>query len=300
VFIVNHRKIFFTISILLLILSVGAIGYYGFNLSIDFTGGSILEVSYEGERPEQVAIQAAITAMDLGGFSARPAGERGYVVRTKELDQAGKESLLTALSIDGQYQLTAERFNSIGPVIGVELRHKSYQAIIVVLLCILIFITLAFRKVSRPVASWKYGLVTLAALLHDVIIPTGIFVVYGQFTGAEIDLLFVAALLAILGYSVHDTIVVFDRVRENLQRNQEAKRTESFDVVVGKSLTQTMTRSINTSLTTILALLTLYFLGGSATEHFVFLLLVGMIAGVYSSVFIASPLLVFLAPKTGE
>ena len=299
-FIVNHRKIFFTISILLLILSVGAIGYYGFNLSIDFTGGSILEVSYEGERPEQVAIQAAITAMDLGGFSARPAGERGYVVRTKELDQAGKESLLTALSIDGQYQLTAERFNSIGPVIGVELRHKSYQAIIVVLLCILIFITLAFRKVSRPVASWKYGLVTLAALLHDVIIPTGIFVVYGQFTGAEIDLLFVAALLAILGYSVHDTIVVFDRVRENLQRNQEAKRTESFDVVVGKSLTQTMTRSINTSLTTILALLTLYFLGGSATEHFVFLLLVGMIAGVYSSVFIASPLLVFLAPKTGE
>jgi preprotein translocase subunit SecF len=161
----------------------------------------------------------------------------------------------------------------------------------VVIICIVLFITFAFRKVSEPVASWKYGLATVVALAHDVVIPTGIFIVWSHFKGGEIDLLFVTALLAILGYSVHDTIVVFDRVRENL-RTSHGKI--SFIDTVGQSLTQTFGRSINTSLTIFLALIALYFFGGEATKNFAFVLLVGVVAGTYSSIFVASPLLVTL------
>ena len=158
----------------------------------------------------------------------------------------------------------------------------------------MLFITFAFRKVSYPVASWKYGLSTIVALAHDVIIPTGVFIVWTHFHGGEIDLLFVTALLAILGYSVHDTIVVFDRVRENLRLGGNAKSKETFEQTVGASVTQTFGRSINTSLTIFLALVALYFIGGASTRDFAFVLLVGVITGTYSSIFVASPLLVTL------
>jgi preprotein translocase subunit SecF len=161
-----------------------------------------------------------------------------------------------------------------------------------VILCIVLFITYAFRKVSEPVASWKYGLATVIALLHDVIIPTGIFILYIHYTGGEINILFVSAVLSVLGYSVHDTIVVFDRVREHLQNNKEGRVKEKFDVTVGKSVSETFGRSINTSLTIFLVLLVLFFLGSVTTKDFSFVLLIGVIIGTYSSIFVASPLLV--------
>jgi preprotein translocase subunit SecF len=158
-----------------------------------------------------------------------------------------------------------------------------------IILAIVLFIAYAFRKVSEPISSWKYGIVAIIALLHDVIIPTGVFAVLGHFKGFEIDTLFITALLVVLGFSVHDTIVVFDRVRENL-RHASAKK--PFDQIVGESISQTFTRSINTSLTTLLALVVLYFVGGPSTQHFSLALIIGIIAGTYSSVFIGSPLLV--------
>jgi preprotein translocase subunit SecF len=184
-----------------------------------------------------------------------------------------------------------KQFDSIGPVLGGDAARKAVASIIFVLIAIVLFITYAFRQVSRPVSSWKYGIVAIIALAHDVIIPTGVFAILGHFKGYEIDTLFVTALLVVLGFSIHDTIVVFDRVRENLRHLATKK---PFDEIVGHSINQTFTRSVNTSLTTLLALVVLYFFGGEATQHFSLALIVGIIAGTYSSIFIGSPLLVTL------
>ena len=171
-------------------------------------------------------------------------------------------------------------------------------AITLVLLVIAIFFAFVFRKVSKPISSWKYGLVVLLALAHDVIVPVGAFAILGHFFGAEVDTLFVTALLVILGFSVHDSIVVFDRVRENLKKNQEGNNSkEPFDETVGKSVSQTIARSINTSLTVVIVLLVLFFTGPASAHYFVLTLLIGIIAGTYSSIFLGSPLLVTLEKR---
>lgn len=169
------------------------------------------------------------------------------------------------------------------------------MAIILVIICIVLFITFAFRKVSEPVSSWKYGMISIIALCHDMIIPTGVFIVLGHFLpGYQIDTLFVTAILVILGFSIHDTIVVFDRVRENLRVNSGNKIKKTFEETVGASISQTFIRSINTSLTTLLAILVVYLIGPVATKHFALALLVGIFFGTYSSIFIGSNLLVTL------
>ena len=290
-FIVKYRKIWFALSALLLLGSVWAMSAYGFNLSIDFRGGTLTEVRYATERPEKSLIESVVADLELGGFSVRPSGEESYVIRTKELVGKERESLNSALvAVDPGFNI--ERQNTIGPTAGAELQGKALKAIVVVVLMIVLFITFAFRKVSKPVSAWKYALATVLALAHDVIIPTGIFVWLGYLAGFEIDLLFVSGLLAILGYSVHDTIVVFDRVRESLGRNMEKNLKEEFEVTVGKAVTETMARSINTSLTTFILLLSLYFFGPAATEEFALLMVIGVVIGAYSSIFVASPLLV--------
>ncbi len=298
-FVVHYRKFFFALSALLTVGAIVAMMVYGFNFGIDFKGGSILEVSYPmatsspvSTRPAIEAVRNNIDTLNLGGYLVQPSGADRFVLKTRELDQAKKTEVLKALSADGVTLPKEERFNTIGPVVGNELKNKAYVAIALVILCIVLFVTFAFRKVSKPVSSWKYGFVTVLALVHDVIVPTGVYVLYTHFRAGEIDLLFVAAILAILGYSVHDTIVVFDRVRENLRINRDTRSSEDFETTVGKSVSQTFGRSINTSLTIFLVLLALYFVGGEATRNFALVLLVGVIAGTYSSIFLASPLLV--------
>jgi preprotein translocase subunit SecF len=293
-FVIKYRKIFFALSGLLILGSVLSVLLIGFQFSTDFKGGSILEISYTEERPTLDFGNTALSTLNLGNFSLRPAGEKNFVLRAREITPAEKTQIESALSENGKLTIKEERFNSVGPIVGAGLKHKSYIAISIVVLCIVLFVTFAFRKVSEPVASWKFGLATIIALAHDVIIPTGVYIVFGKFFGAEIDLLFITALLAILGYSVHDTIVVFDRVRENLRLNQEYRSKESFEDTVGKSVAQTFGRSINTSLTIFLTLLALLVVGSSSTRDFAFTLLVGVIAGTYSSIFVASPLLVTL------
>lgn len=290
-FIVKYRKIFFVFSIILIALAGYGASRYGFNFGIDFRGGTITEVRYDALRPDKALVESNIGALDLGGFSVRPSENDGYMIRTRELSSEERGRLLEALGYP-TLNLAIERQNTVGPVAGAELKDKAVKAVVVVILMIVLFVTFAFRRVSKPVASWKYGLATIVALFHDVVIPTGVFIFLGGLYGLEIDLLFVGGLLAILGYSVHDTIVVFDRVRENLRVNKETRVDEEFEITVGKSITQTMARSINTSLTLLIALFILYFIGSGATKDFALLLIIGVIAGTYSSIFLASPLLV--------
>ncbi len=291
-FVIKFRKVFYAISILLIGASIYAISTFGLNLGIDFKGGSILEVGYTAT-PDTTALKSKIDTLNLGEYSLRQTGETGVILRTRTLSEPERitlQSLMTNSDVGSKII----RFDGVGPVLGEELRAKAGKSMFYVILAIVLFITFAFRKVSRPVASWKYGVVAVIALLHDVIVPTGVFAYLGHFNGTEIDSLFVTALLVVLGFSVHDTIVVFDRTRENLHKNEKEKVKKTFEEVVGESVAQTFTRSINTSLTTLISLVVLYHFGPEVTKNFALALLVGITVGTYSSIFIGSPLLVTL------
>ncbi len=286
--VIKNRKIFVGISILFVLGSLILIFIEGLKFGIEFNGGSLTEVQYISARPEMTDIKAQIQELSFGEFLAQPTDENGVFVKTKSLTESERASLVNALSFDGQQQIEEKAFTSIGPSVGQELKTKSTIALIVVSLAIIFFIAYAFRGVSKPVSSWKYGIIAIITLVHDVIVATGAFAVMGKIMGAEVDTLFVVALLTILGLSVNDTIVVFDRVRENLKN----KFSNDFKEVVGNSIDQTYARSINTSLSTIIVLLALFFFGPETTKVFAMTLAVGMFFGTYSSVFLASPLLV--------
>lgn len=298
-FIITHRNIFFALTGLIVALSLASVAFFGLSLGIDFTGGTLVEVSYDGERPDARALTNTLTDAGYGEFSLREAGDRGYILRTAEITDEQREGLAAVFSYQGG-TATVERLTEIGPTIGVELRNKAILAIALVLLAILFFIAFAFRKVSEPVSSWSYGGIALVTLLFDVAVPLGFFAFLGYALGAQVDALFVTAILTVLGYSVHDTIVVFDRTRENLRINADKGRKEEFTAVAGRALSQTITRSINTSVTTALALLALYMFGPESTQVFSLTLLVGIVAGTYSSIFFATPLLVTLERRRAQ
>jgi len=286
--IVKYRKIWYTISGLLLTASIFSIFYFGLKLGIDFTGGSLLEIEYQTSRPEIPIIQDRLSALNFGSISLQPTGDKGLLVRSRNLTEEEHQKILSTLFLTGAFKEV--RFDSIGPVIGKELRQKSWMAVSLVIIMIILYIAFAFRKVSRPVSSFKYGLMAVVALVHDVTMPTGVFAILGKFLGLEIDVLFITALLTVLGFSVHDTIVVFDRIRENLKRGMG----KNFEETIGFSVNQTITRSINTSLTVLLVLLAIFFFGGETTKYFSLALIIGVFFGTYSSIFLASPLLVTL------
>lgn len=289
--IVKHRKFFYILSGLLMAGSLLAVLWWGLNPGIDFKGGSILEINYGAGRPAVSALRETLAPLSLGE-SVRPTGESGYIIRLKNITEPERQKLMEAVSRGQSQAPEVKRFDSIGPILGREALLKSIVSIVLVLLAIVVFITFAFRKVSEPVASWKYGLITVFALFHDVLVPAGVFAVLGHFKGYEVDTLFVTALLVILGFSVHDTIVVFDRVRENLKIAHANRARKPFEEIVGESVSQTFIRSVNTSLTTLLALAVLYAVGPEITKHFSLALLIGITAGTYSSIFLGSPLLV--------
>ncbi|MBU2263042.1 protein translocase subunit SecF [Patescibacteria group bacterium] len=291
--IVKNRKIWYAISGLFVAASIFSIFYFGLRLGIDFTGGSLLEVEYINTRPDISVLQEKTKSLDLGNVVLQPTGDNGLIARSKDLTEDEHQQLLSVLVSEGE--LNEVRFDSIGPVIGEELRQKSWIAIVLVVIMIILYIAFAFRKVSgglprgdRGVSSFKFGLMAVVALIHDVSIPFGVFVVLGKFLGVEIDVLFITALLTILGFSVHDTIVVFDRVRENLRKGIG----NDFEETVGISVNQTITRSINTSITVLIVLFAIFFFGGETTKWFSLALAIGVAIGTYSSIFLASPLLV--------
>lgn len=292
--IVTYRKFFYVITGILVALSLAVTILWGVNPGIDFTGGALIEVSYPAGRPTTEEISSTLGNLGLTGYSVRSSGDAEYIIRAQTVSDLARAALPNALSLNGKNPATIVQLTQVGPTIGVELQQKAYLALGLVLLAIVLFVTFAFRSVSRPVSSWVYGLIALVALAHDVIVPVGAFAILGHFFGAQADALFVTAILTILGFSVHDTIVVFDRVRENLRLRGEHSK-EDFAMTAGRSLNQTIVRSVNTSLTVAVSLLVLFFIGPVSTQDFALTLLIGIIAGTYSSVALATPLLVTVA-----
>lgn len=284
----THLNRYFVLPAILVVASLAAIGVWGLRPGIDLSGGSLVQVTYTGERPAVEQVRALAEKLELGEVRIQPAQQSSYILRTRALTNDEKNNLTTVLG--GLGAMNVDQFTTVGPTIGTELLHKAWIAVVLVVLCIIAFIAFAFRGVSRPVASWKYGVVAVITLLFDVLVPVGVFAALGHFANAEVDTLFIVALLTILGISINDKIVVFDRIRENLLRS--GGRAE-FAATVEKSVRQTLARSINTSLTVIIVLLALYVLGPAATKVFALTLVVGMVVGTYSSIFFASPLLVF-------
>lgn len=293
--IVGHKKIWFALSGILILLALCAMIFFGFRQSAEFKGGTLWEFTAIADHPSLVDMQN-IFANDLGIKNAAvslDASSQTFIVRFDAIDEATHQKIESAIK-DQLPSFAEMSFESVGPSVGASLRNKSILALFLVIIGISLYIAYAFRKASRPVSSWKYGFVTLFTLFHDVAIPAGVLALLGHLQGIEIDSNVVVALLVVMGFSVHDTIVVFDRIRENLLLDRG--RTP-FETVVNNSVNQTMARSINTSLTLILVLLALYFAGPASLHPFVIILLVGVTTGIYSSIFIASPILSLAAPK---
>ena len=294
-FIIEHKKIFLILSAVLVALSILSIFIFGIRVGIDFKGGALTEIVFEGERPAQNELEDGLKSSSFGPVLLQPTGEKGYIVKTRDLTEAEHTELLNLLSAGGKNMLTETNFNSIGPSVGRELTRKAIIAVILVSLTIICFIAFAFRKVSYPVSSWKYGLIAIVTLLHDVAIPVGLFTLLSHYLGPELDTLFVVAVLTILGLSLADTIVIFDRIRENLR--EDANHKNIFSEIVERSIKQSYARSIATSLTVILVLLSLVFFGPDSTKYFALMLTAGMFFGTYSSIFLASPLLVLVEER---
>ena len=317
--IITNRKLFLAIAAAVVAVSIGIIATFGIKVGIDFTGGSLTEVSYT-VAPEKAEITELVTnELGFSGASIRASldenGKDAYLIRTTDLSEEQRVNLSDAVAALGQ-DGEVNRFTSIGPVIGEELKDKAVWAIAGVLIVIILYVAYAFAGIGTPVRSWTYGGVTILVLMHDILVPTAVMSLLGVFLGAEIDVLFVMALLAVLGYSVNDTIVIFDRVREQLVANRTEHRIEREEAgvvmaevtytlnkpyaeLVATAVSQSLARSINTSITTIISLVALYAIGGDITQTFALVLLAGVVAGTYSSICIASPLVVAYAKWRG-
>ncbi len=310
-FAIVYRRLFLIITALIVVASIVVLFVRGLNPSIEFSGGSLTEVMYGDAVPDKTAVETAVSALDFGSYQVRESqdetGRTGYLIRTRDLTDEQRVMLrdtVSQLAEGGE----VTRFTSVGPVIGTELKDKAVWAIAGVSLIIMLYVAFAFAGIGFPVGAWVYALITIFILIHDVLIPTAV----ASLFGIEVDVLFVMALLAVLGYSVNDTIVIFDRVRENLKRNRierKVKRAEAgvvhedieytltkpYEEIVGSAVQESLARSVNTSLTTLLTLIALYIIGGTTTQTFALILIAGVVAGTYSSICIAAPLLVTYA-----
>ena len=288
--IIQKRKFFLTISSLAAVASLLALFFWGLNFGIDFTGGSLMEVEFTNYKPTINEISDSLKDTNLHNLIIQPT-ENSTILRfkenTEEVHQLVVQKLQNMAKDKPNVIFKELQFDSVGPSIGQELKSKSFNATAIVFIMIIIYISWAFSKVSKPIASWKYGVAAIIALIHDILFILGVFSVLGHFYGIEVNTPFIAAVLTVLGYSVSDTIIVFDRIRENLPKSHE-----DFENTVNRSVNQTLTRSINTSFSAILALLAILFFGGSTIKDFALALAIGIFIGTYSSIFIASPVLV--------
>ena len=291
---IGGSKIWASFSGLLLTASIVMIATFGLNLGLDFTGGTLMELQFDQE-VESLEVAKSIEEMelDLGAPLVTKTNEGSILVRTKHLSEENHDSILSNLESEyGEFEEL--RFTTVGPVIGETLKRKAVLALGITLVMIVLYIAFAFRRIPKSVSPWRFGACAIAALVHDIVIVTGVFALLGHLLGVEIDALFITALLTIMGFSVHDTIVVFDRVRENLRYS---KGKDSVEESANSALNQTLARSINTSVSTLLTVLSLYIFGADSIEMFVLALIVGILVGTYSSIFVASPLLVWWSKK---
>ena len=281
----KYKWLYFAISLLILIPGLISLAAWGLRLSIDFTGGALIEVQTR-EPVSEDRIRRSVLSQNLELSSVQTSTDNTYFLRLKPIDQDQHDQLVNQLNSDlgGAFSL---RFETTGPVVGAELTRKAILAVVLASAAIVAYIAWSFRSVPRPYSSWKFGLTAIVALLHDVFVVLGLFSLFGHFYHVEIDALFVTALLTVIGFSVHDTIGVFDRIRENLTKFPRL----SFTAIADFSLTETLNRSLNTSVTVLLTLTALLLFGGTSIRWFVVALLIGITSGTYSSIFNATPLL---------
>lgn len=292
---VEKKAIFFIISSILFLVSVILLFTIGLKPNIEFTGGSLLELSFNGARPGVTEIQEALKPINLGEMVVQPVNQDSHIVKTRFINEEEHQQILGTIREkfgSGDDQATKgvieRRVETIGPAVSSYLKARSFKAAIAVMLVVIAFIAYSFRKVSKPVSSWKFGIAAVIGIVHDVVITMGVFVLLGHFFGVEVGISFVVAMLTILGYSVNDRIVVYDRIREKLIR----RGSEHFEETVDLAINETLTRSLITSVIVLLVLFALFFFGGESIKFFALALIVGVFLGAYSSVFIAAPLLV--------
>ncbi len=286
--IIGKKNLYFLISLLLIIPGVISLFMYGLNLSIDFTGGSRISYRFEKNVDTKTidGIKKTFADEKIHLATIQPAKKEVFI-RTAPIEE--KKHTILLKKLEKQFKgIKQESFETIGPTIGAETAQKAFYSVLLSSALILLYIAISFRKVPKPTSSWRFGIATLIALLHDVLVLVGTFSLLGHFFNVEIDSLFITALLTVMGFSVHDTIVVFDRIRENLQRGGG----HSFEHIVNESILQTFVRSLNTSLTALLVLFTLLLFGGESVRWFIVALLIGIASGTYSSIFNAAPILV--------
>lgn len=281
----KYYKHFFILSLVLTGLGIISLAIFGLRLGIDFKGGTVTEIVFEQQvTPEQVREVLATNGLDHA--QVQSTDNNGIIIRSDVIEKSENDKYLGALKTElGSFD--ERRFESIGPIVGEQLTRQALYQLALISIGIILYIAYAFRKVTRPVSSWQFGIAAVIALLHDLIIVLGVFAILGKFANVEVDTMFVTALLTVLGFSVHDTIIVFDRIRENLR----IYAGQTMEFVINHSVSQTLVRSLNTSLTVLLVLLALLLFGGETIRYFVLALFIGIIAGTYSSIFVASPIL---------
>lgn len=287
--IIGKKYWYFAISLIVIIPGLISLLLWGLNLSIDFTGGSRLVFTKNTSiiSEDTTSVQNVFRKNNVEIVTTQVSGN-SIVIRTKPMNQQTQAKLVNAVESQTQHAIKEESFETVGPTIGSETTINALKGIALASLLIVLYIAWAFREVPKPTSSWRFGICAIVALLHDVLVVVGIFSLLGHFLHVEVDSLFVTALLTVIGFSVHDTIVVFDRIRENLKKNL----VKPFDLTVNDAILQTLGRSLNTSMTVVLVLTALLIFGGESIRWFIVALLVGVISGTYSSIFNASPLLV--------
>ena len=286
--IIGHKNWYFGLSLLVIFPGIIAIFLWGLNLSIDFTGGSRLTLSFsKAVDDNKVQVVGKILKEEKIKTASIEKSSNLIFVRTSPIDQNQNDTFMSALSKTFK-DVKEQELETIGPVMGQETALNALKAVVIASILIILYITWSFRQVPKPASSFRFGVCAIIALIHDVLVVVGVYAILGHFYGVEIDSLFVTAILTVIGFSVHDTIVVFDRIRENLRRMGGS----NFPKTVNESILQTIDRSLNTSLTVFLVLVALFLFGGESIRWFVVALLVGVISGTYSSIFNASPLLV--------
>ena len=283
--IVGKRYLYFGISLLIIIPGMIALAIWGLPLAIDFTGGSLLEVRFESASPQPADVIAIYKEFGIGDTTVQTTGKNDIVIRSKSMDETTMNQLVKAMEDKFNSPAEVVQFSNVGPSVGAEVAKRAAGAVALSAVAILLYITYAFRGVPHAV---RYGTAAIIAMLHDVAVTVGMEAIFGHFLHWEADAMFLTALLTIIGFSVHDSIVVFDRIRENSRRYRRLP----YEKLVNHSIVQTLDRSINTQLTVMLTLFTLAIFGGVTTRHFVIILLIGIFSGTYSSIFNASPILV--------